>query len=62
MEGTTYFRQAIPFGMTETAWLRDNAHKGAGIITKGGERFSVLGLPTTYADPDTGRNLRPLFA
>lgn len=62
MEGTTYFRQAIPFGVTETAWLRDNAHKGAGIITKNGERFSVLGLPTTYADPDTGRNLRPLFA
>jgi hypothetical protein len=62
MEGTNYYRQAIPFGVTETAWLRDNARKGAGIIYKAGERFSVMGLPTTYADPDTGRGARPLYA
>lgn len=62
MKGTSYYRQAIPFGVTETAWLRDNAKYGAGIVYKNGERFSVLGLPTTYQDPDNGRNLRPLYA
>lgn len=47
----------------QTAWLRDNARKGAIIITdKYGIRRAFLGAKVTYTDPDTGKEQHPLFA
>ena len=46
----------------ETAWLIDNAHKGAVIITKNGERNAFIGHALTLNDPVFGRTLAPVFS
>lgn len=46
----------------ETAWLIDNARKGAVIITKNGERNAFIGHALTLNDPVFGRTSRPVFA
>lgn len=45
----------------DTAWLRDNARRGAAIVTRNGVRTRQF-LPVTYTDPDTGKQVHPLFA
>jgi len=52
----------VPMPANETAWLRDNAEKGAVIITRNGERNAYLGHALVINDPITGRTQRPLFA
>jgi len=44
----------------ETAWLRENARKGAVIITRNGERNAYTGHALTLTD-SRGTTLRPVF-
>jgi len=46
----------------ETAWLIDNARKGAVIITKNDERKAFIGHALTLNDPVLGRTPLPVFA
>jgi hypothetical protein len=60
MEGIIGTRVATP--ANPTAWLRDNARKGAMRYTRDGETVYILGAKTTYGDPDKGTEQHPLFA
>ncbi len=44
----------------DTAWLIRNMRKGGAIVTRNGIRTREF-LPTTYTDPDTGRQSHPLY-
>ena len=51
-----------PTPANPTAWLRDNARKGAMRYTRNGVTLFVLGAKVTYGDPDKGTQQHPLFA
>ena len=51
-----------PTPANPTAWLRDNARKGAMRYTRNGVTLFVLGTKVTYGDPDKGSVQYPLFA
>jgi hypothetical protein len=54
-------RVTIPSTMSETAFLRRLARKGATIITKNGERYAVTGHAVAMRNID-GAVVSPLFA
>jgi len=51
-----------PTPANATAWLRDNARKGAMKYTINGLTVFVTGAKVTYGDPDKGTEQWPLFA
>ena len=51
-----------PTPANPTAWLRDNARKGAMRYTKDGSVGFVTGAKITFGDPDKGSVQYPLFA
>lgn len=51
-----------PTPANATAWLRDNARKGAMRYTRNGVTLYLLGTKVTYGDPDKGSVAYPLFA
>jgi len=60
MEGIIGTRVAMP--ANPTAWLRDNARKGAMLYTRDGLTVAVIGTKTTYGDADKGTEQHPLHA
>lgn len=60
MNGIIGNRVAMP--ANPTAWLRDNARKGAMLYTRDGVTVALINTKTTYTDPDTGKEQHPLFA
>lgn len=60
MDGIIGNRVAMP--ANPTAWLIANARKGAMLYTRDGQTVAIINAKTTYTDPDTGAQVRPLFA
>jgi len=60
MNGIIGNRVAMP--ANPTAWLRDNARKGAMLYTRDGVTVALVKTQTTYGDPDKGTQQHPLFA
>lgn len=60
MNGIIGTRVAMP--ANPTAWLRDNARKGAMLYTRDGVTVAIIGAKTTYGDPDKGTEQHPLYA
>lgn len=60
MNGIIGNRVAMP--ANPTAWLRDNARKGAMLYTRDGVTVALVNTKTTYGDPDKGTQQHPLYA